>query len=250
MLSFLKSKREFGEFVNKERFEKILEKYVEPKLSELGFTWTKEKRHNETVLEYLRTEWRRPLLEHEEFIAHNFERKRGDVVDAIVISRQEFKGRLTFYSNWEIASAAYEDWHMKTYGEEVTNFNLHGWSDLDDIRIDKKYRKKRTVVYEYDLSRYTTDEVMHHFLEQMFTIRLPELEQYKSLNDLVLLLESFNDPNVYEVMFDFYMMEDQHDKAGRVLIWAERSLDPKKEYLNKDEDFLKRLNLIKKVLQK
>ncbi len=250
MLSFLKPKREFGEFVNKERFEKILEKYIVPKLTELGFNWTKERYFSEEEIKIIKSVSTHIKSPDKLFTGHTFERERGEMLDSITIKRDERAGRLLFSAEWSIGYLPYEAWHLKKFDEEPYTYGIHSWFDDDNKQIDSKYRKEYRGITKYDLSRYTTSNVMEHFLEQTLTIFLPQLERYNSIQDLIVLLESLNEPYLYEVMFDFYMINNEAEKAGRTLKWAEDNL--KHEYPNwdEDEDIIKRIDLLKKTLNK
>ncbi len=250
MLSFLKPKREFGELVNKERFEKILEKYIAPKLSELGFVWTKERAFSEEEIEIVKSLSTSVKSPEKLFIGDSFERERGKMLDTIVIKRNGHAGRLLFSAEWSIDYLPYEAWHLKNFDEEPNAFSVYSWFDGDDKRISSKYRKEHRGITEYDLSRYTTSNVMEHFLEQTLRIRLPDLEKYNTIQDLITLLESRNEPYAYEMMFDFYMMNNEVDKAGRTLKWAEDNLKHEYPDWDEDEDVIKRIDLLKKTLNK
>lgn len=248
MFSFLKPKLEFKGLPNQERLHKIVEKYLVPKLSELGFFWTREVAFGKDSIRVMEAELSRPLLPHQKFVDQYFERTRGDMVDKIVISRDEFEGRLIFHCNWEISYLHYEKWHLKTFGEEPFWYSIYGWSDIDEIRSAKKFQKKYHSFYVYDLSRFSTHKVMPYFLEQIKTNCIPQLEQYKSINDAMVLLESLNDANFYLAMFDYCLMETQLKKAGSILHWAEKNFKHQDSNWQPNEEFQMRVKLLKSRL--
>ena len=250
MLTFLKPKLEFNDLNNQDRLHHVLEKYLWPELSQLGFEWTKEVALSDDTQQVFESEISRALLPHEKFIDQFFHRTRGEIIDKIIISRDEFEGRLMFSCDWEISYEPYEKWHTKTYREKPYWNSIYGWSDTDDKVIDHKFRKKHAAFFVYDLSRFSTDKLMQHFLDQTKNIRIPQLEKYESIGDAIALLESLHDSVFYSVMFDFYMIERQYKKAGSILHWAEMNFRHEDSNWKADRDFNMRLKLLKSKLKK
>jgi hypothetical protein len=248
MFSFLKPKLEFNELPNQERLHKIVEKYLVPTLSKLGFEWTKEQPFDAHSIELVQAEVAVPLSPDQLFHNQYFERNRGGMVDQIIISRDKFEERLVFHCEWEISYLPYEKWHLKKYREEPYWNSICVWSDLDETKTIKKYQKKFQGYNAYDLSRFPANKVMPFFLEQLISICIPQLEQCNSISDAIILLESRNGTDLYPAMFDFCMMDKQYKKAGSILHWAEKNFMHEDPSWKPDQEFNMRLKLLKASL--
>ena len=245
---FFWPKREFFDLPHKQRLEKIIETYMEPKFKELGFAWVKEEKMSEDLVELIEDQIGKKLKKYQQYHAQYFVRTQNDFQQKIIIEREQDGIELLFSTRWEIESKSYEKWIMETYNEDMGAFGMFGKDDNSDHRIKTRYRTG-FAGFSFNLNQYSTKKIADLFWKETLNVRIPDLEQYSNWDNLIEFWKGIELPMVYQFFVDYSIMNRDYKEAGRILDLTEIAFEQRGEYANDDEDFTARKTKLKSLLK-
>jgi len=204
-----------------ERIRKLIEEFVEPELSLLGFKLLKSEL--------------------------TFKRKIGDFTQEIYFAKNQRNFGNTVVCFWTILSVKsnyYVKWHEKTYGFKPMNEFVESWYDNHIKTWSSDYWNGG----QYDLTEFDNIKLMSDLTKNILTIGIPLLDKisdWESAADNLMERQRFG---FISKIFDFYILAEKKEKAIESLKTAENyfnSVDdvPKERFeeIERKKDYLQQL---------
>jgi hypothetical protein len=184
----------YSELKPGERIRKLIEEFVQPELTSLGFKLLKSKL--------------------------TFKRKIGDFTQEIYFAKNQRNFGNTIVCFWTILSVKsnyYVKWHKKTYGFKPMNEFVESWYD--------NHIKTWNIDYwnggQYDLTEFDNVKLMNDLTKNILTIGVPLLDkvsEWESAADNLMERQRFG---FISKIFDFYILAGKEKKAIESLKIAE-----------------------------
>jgi hypothetical protein len=169
-----------------ERIRKLIEEFVEPELTQLGFKLLKSEL--------------------------TFKRKIGNFTQEIYFAKNQRNFGNTIVSFWTILSVKsnyYLKWHEKTYGIKPMNEFIQSWYD----NHIKTWNSDYWSAGKYDLTKFDNNKLMNDLKKNILTIGIPLLDKnsnWENAGDNLMENERFG---FVSKIFDFYILAGKKEKA-------------------------------------
>ena len=199
---FNRKKFKFTELPPGDRIRKLIEEFVEPELSKIGFKLLKSEL--------------------------TFKRKIGDFTQEIYFAKNQRNFGNTIVCFWTILSVKanyYVNWHEKTYGFKPMNEIVESWYDNHIKTWNSAYWNGG----QYDLAQFDNVKLMDDLTKNILTIGIPLLDKvsdWEKAADDLMERQRFG---FISKIFDFYILAGKKEKAME-------SLNTVENYFNNVED--------------
>jgi len=216
---FKRKKFKYSDLPPGDRIRKLMEEYVAPELSKIGFKLLKSKL--------------------------TLKRKIGNFTQEIHISKSDRNFGNTVVCFWAILSVNsnfYVKWHEKTYGIKPINEIIDAWYDNHIETWKSKYRSGT----KYDLTQFDNVKLMNDLTKNILNIGVPllnEVANWESAADYLLKHQKFGS---ISKIFDAYILANKKEKAIQSLHIAEEFF---KTYEDVPEERLTEIKIRKDYLQ-
>lgn len=184
----------YSELKPGERIRKLIEEFVQPKLTPLGFKLLKSEL--------------------------TFKRKVGDFTQEIYFAKNQRNFGNTIVCFWTILSVKsnyYVKWHEKTYGFKAMNEFVESWYDNHIKTWNTDYWNGG----QYDLTEFDNVKLMNDLTKNILTIGIPLLDkvsEWESAADNLMERQRFG---FISKIFDFYILAGKEEKAIESIKTAE-----------------------------
>ncbi|WP_139181065.1 hypothetical protein [Winogradskyella thalassocola] len=192
----------YAELKPGDRIRKLVEEFVQPELTSLGFKLLKSEL--------------------------TFKRKIGDFTQEIYFAKNQRNFGNTIVCFWTILSVKsnyYVKWHEKKYGFKPMNEFVESWYD----NHIKTWNTDFWNAGHYDLTEFDNIKLMNDLTKNILTIGLPILDKvsdWEGAADSLMERQRFG---FISKIFDFYILAGKEEKAIESLKTAE-------DYFNSVED--------------
>ncbi|MFC4721771.1 hypothetical protein ACFO5O_05540 [Geojedonia litorea] len=192
----------YAELKPGDRIRKLVEEFVQPELTSLGFKLLKSEL--------------------------TFKRKIGDFTQEIYFAKNQRNFGNTIVCFWTILSVKsnyYVKWHEKKYGFKPMNEFVESWYD----NHIKTWNTDFWNGGHYDLTEFDNVKLMNDLTKNILTIGLPLLDKvsdWEGAADSLMERQRFG---FISKIFDFYILAGKEEKAIESLKTAE-------DYFNSVED--------------
>jgi hypothetical protein len=183
---FTRKKMKYEDLKPGERIRKLIEEFVEPELTQLGFKLLKSEL--------------------------TFKRKIGNFTQEIYFAKNQRNFGNTIVSFWTILSVKsnyYLKWHEKTYGIKPMNEFIQSWYD----NHIKTWNSDYWSAGKYDLTKFDNNKLMNDLKKNILTIGIPLLDKnsnWENAGDNLMENERFG---FVSKIFDFYILAGKKEKA-------------------------------------
>ena len=191
---FKRKKFKYSDLKPGDRIRKLVEEYVEPELSAIGFKLLKSEL--------------------------TFKRKIGNFTQEIYFAKNQRNFGNTVVSFWTILSVKsnfYVKWHEKTYGFKPMNEFIDSWYDNHIKTWNSEYWNGG----QYDLTKFDNVKLMNDLTKNILNIGIPllnEASDWETAADYQVRNQKFG---FISKIFDFYVIADKKQKAIEALQFAE-----------------------------
>lgn len=191
---FKRKRIKYADLKPGDRIRKLVEEYVEPELSKIGFKLLKSKL--------------------------TFKRKVGEFTQEIYFAKNQRNFGDTVVSFWTILSVEsnfYVKWHEDTYGFKPMNEFICSWYDSHIETWNSEFWNGE----QYDLTEFDNDKLMVDLTKNILNIGIPLLNKvsdWESAADYQMSNQRFG---FISKIFDFYVLADKKEKAIESLKMAE-----------------------------
>ena len=179
-------KMKYAQLKPGERIRKLIEEFVQPELTQLGFKLLKSEL--------------------------TFKRKIGDFTQEIYFAKNQRNFGNTIVCFWSILSVKsnyYVKWHEKTYGFKPMNEFVASWYDNHIKNWNTDYWNDG----QYDLTKFDNVKLMSDLTKNILTIGIPLLDKvsgWESAADNLMERQRFG---FISKIFDFYILARKENKA-------------------------------------
>jgi hypothetical protein len=200
---FTRNKMKYEELKPGDRIRKLIEEFVKPELTQLGFKLLKSEL--------------------------TFKRKIGNFTQEIYFAKNQRNFGNTIVSFWTILSVKsnyYVKWHEKEYGIKPMNEFVQSWYDNHIKSWNSNYWNSG----KYDLTEFDNIKLMKDLKKNILTIGIPLLDKvsnWENAGDNLMENERFG---FVSKIFDFYILAGKKEKAIE-------SLKKIEEYFKSVNDF-------------
>jgi len=183
---FRRKKFKYTDLKPGDRIRKLIEEFVEPELTKLGFKLLKSEL--------------------------TFKRKVGDFTQEIYFAKNQRNFGNTVVSFWTILSVKsnfYVKWHEKTYGFKPMNEFINSWYDNQIKTWNSEFWNGG----HYDLTEFDNIKLMTDLTKNILSIGIPLLNQVSDWEggaDYQMRNERYG---FISKIFDFYVLADKKEKA-------------------------------------
>jgi hypothetical protein len=187
---FTRNKMKYEELKPGDRIRKLIEEFVKPELTQLGFKLLKSEL--------------------------TFKRKIGNFTQEIYFAKNQRNFGNTIVSFWIILSVKsnyYVKWHEKTYGNKPMNEFVQSWYDNHIKTWNSDYWNGG----KYDLTKFDNYELMYDLKKNILRIGVPLLDKvsnWENAGDNLMENERFG---FVSKIFDFYILANKKEKATECL---------------------------------
>tara|TARA_R110002167_G_scaffold7267_1_gene34182 strand:+ start:219 stop:881 length:663 start_codon:yes stop_codon:yes gene_type:complete len=215
---FTRKKMKYSELKPGDRIRKLIEEFVQPELTTLGFKLLKSEL--------------------------TFKRKIGNFTQDIYFAKNQRNFGNTIVCFWTILSVKsnyYVKWHEKTYGFKPMNEFVESWYDNHIKDWGSDYWNGG----HYDLTEFDNVKLMNDLTKSILTIGIPLLDKvsdWESAADSLMERQRFG---FISKIFDFYILAGKEKKAIESLKLIEdyfKSVDevPKERFeeIERKKDYL------------